>query len=408
MKKIIALLLLVLITVLPASAQGGNAVDDNCASDDSTASDQTPSSEPIHVELYFELPEYIEAGLANGSLERVGGVIRYSDDQQTLAWLRQGGQVGQVVESSASLLERVVPRHATLGMLLGRAVPLLNIAMGGFGLFEQILGIRAHDAELERIYDRVSEEFQRNREVELLAALNHAENAFVARCDAFRVEAVAQVTYELTVAQAQLVRDLDELLDAEINEANIELATMYQVLAMKVCAVSTRLRLEIGEEAAAIHWLSKCVEEHWSYAGKFIRKWVGENPALYFHESVSEEYFDRYLEIERWLQGEGNVLADLVKKNRRHFWNNEALQPLDAAPIGFQIDENPFYVDAIPNAELLIENVQRLHGYELELKSLLLPFSEWDAYEETRIDSHDDYVLLVNLDKLDRESSDSA
>ena len=358
MKKVITMLLLALVVVSSASAQGGNAIQDNCASDGSTASDQKPSSEPIHVDLYFEMPEFIEVGLASGLMERVGGVIRYSDDQQILAWLRQGGQVGQMVESSASLLERVVPRHATLGMFLGRAVPVLNIAMGGFGLFEQILGIRAHEAELERIYDRVSEEFQRNREVELLAALSHAENAFVARCDAFKVEAVSHVTYELSVAQAQLVRDLDELLAAATTRENLELATMYQVLAMKVCAVSTRLRLEIGEDAAAIHWLSKCVEEHRTFAEKFVRKWVGEHPALYFHESVSDEYFERYLDIERWLQGERNVLADVVKKNRQYFWDSEALQPLDAPPIGFQIDENPYYHDAIPNAELLIENFQ--------------------------------------------------
>lgn len=406
MKKLIALLCFAMIAALPASAQGRSAIKDNCASEDSASSVQTPSSEQVNVEIYFEVPEFIDAGLKNGSLERVGGILRYSDDRQVLAWMRQGGQVGQVVESSGSLLERVVSRPSALGSFLGKAVPVLNIAMGGFGLIEQILGIRAHEAELERIYDRVAKEFQRNREVEMLAALDHAENAFVARCDAFKVEAVAQVTYELSVAQAQLVRDLDELLAAETNDANIELATMYQVLAMKVCAVSTRLRLEIGEDAAAIHWLSKCAYNHWVYAEKFVRKWIGDYPALYFHESVSDEYFDRYLDIERWLQGEPDVLAKLIKQHRRYFWDNGALQPLDAPRVGFQIDENPFYLHAIPNAELLIENVQRLRGYELELKSMLLPFLEWDAYEEARIDSHGDYVLLVNLDKLDRGSGD--
>ncbi len=407
MKKLIALLCFAMIAALPASAQGGNAIEDNCATDESNAPGQTPG-DALHVELYFEVPEFINAGLENGSLERIGGVIRYSDDQAILAWMRQGGQIGQLAESSASLLERVVSRPSAFGTILGRAVPILNIAMGGFGLFEQILGIRAHEAELERIYSQVTEEFQRNREVEMLAALNHAENAFVARCDAFKIEAVAQVTYELAVAQAQLVRDLDELLAAETNEANIELATMYQVLAMKVCAVSTRLRLKIGEDAAALHWLSKCVDDHKAYAEKFVRKWVGENPAFYFHESVSDEYFDRYLDIERWLQGKPDILAVLVKKHRPSFWNSEALQPLDAPPIGFQIDENPFYLIAIPSAEVLIENVQRLRGYELELESMLLPFSEWDSYEAERIDSHDDYVLLVKRENLDRESRDDA
>lgn len=404
MNKVIACLLLALMTISSASAQDGSAIKDNCVSDDPTAAAQTPSSDPIQVDVYFEMPEFIEAGLANGSMERVGGVIRYTDDQQILAWLRQGGQAGQVAESSAGLLQGVVSKHSTIGIALGGVVPVLHIAMAGLGLIEHLNGIRVHEAELERIYDRVSDEFQRNREVELLAALNHAENAFVARCDAFKVEAVAHVTYELTVAQAQLVRDLDELLDAERNEANIELATLYQVLAMKVCAVSTRLRLEIGEDAAAIHWLSKCVVEHRAYAEEFVRKWVGENPALYFHESVSDEFFDRYVDIERWLQGKRVVLPDLIKAHRRSFWNIEALQQLDAPPIGFQIDENPFYLYAIPNAELLIENFQRLFGYELELGDLLLPFSEWDVYGTARIENHEGYVVLVNQALLDDAS----
>ena len=408
MKKVIVLLCLALISAPSASAQGGSAIHDDCASDDPTASAQMPSSEQLQVDMYFEIPQFIEAGLADGSMERVGGVIRYSEDEQILAWLRQGGQIGQAVESSTSLLERVVSlsghQHSTIGRVLSGAVPVLNIAMAGFGVFEQINGIRVHAEELERIYDRVSKEFQRNREVELLAALNHAENAFIARCAEFKVQAVAHVTYELTVAQAQLVRDLDELLVAETSTENIKLATIYQVLAMKVCTMSTRLRLEIGEYAAAIHWLSTCVEDHRDYAWKFVRKWVGNSPALYFHESVSEEYFERYLDIERWLRGERDVLASLVMRNRRYFWDNESLQPLDAPGIGFQIDENPFYLVAFPNAELLIENFQRLLGYELELKSILLPFSEWDVYEKARIDSHDGFVMLVNQALLEGDS----
>ena len=229
----------------------------------------------------------------------------------------------------------------------------------------------------------------------MLAALDYAENAFVARCAAFKVGAVEKVTFELSVAQAQLVRDLDDLLAAETSEANIELATLYQVLAMKVCALSTRLRLEIGEDDAALHWLSKCVDEHRAYADKFVRKWLNNSPALYFHESVSDEYFERFLDIERWLRGKRDILTVLVKAYRGSFWNNEALQPLDGPGMGFQIDENPFYLRAIPNAEILIENFQRLLGYKLELESMLLPFSAWETFDEARIDSHDGYVLLV-------------
>lgn len=40
----------------------------------------------------FMIPESIRAGLSSGIYERIGGVIRYSDSKQVVAWLREGGQ----------------------------------------------------------------------------------------------------------------------------------------------------------------------------------------------------------------------------------------------------------------------------------------------------------------------------
>ena len=267
-------------------------------------------------------------------MERVGGVIRYSDDGQVVAWLRQGGQMGQVAESAAGLLEHITrhsrTEHLALGRLLAGFTPLLNISMAGFSLIEHIVGIRAHEAELERIYDRVSEEFQRDREVELFAALDYAENTFLVKSDAFKHEAVARAAYELAVARSQLNRDLDELLVAEINPENVNLAMSYQILSMKVCAMSVRLRLEIGEDEAATNWLSHCVGEHKIDASRFVSKWLGNHPALFFHESVSDEYFERYLNIERWLRGKRDVLPEIVKAYRSGFWNDESTEKLFA------------------------------------------------------------------------------
>ena len=393
MKKALTIWMLFLVALACVSAQGGRNLEQHCP----------PASDHREVALYLEVPEFIETGLTDDSMERVGGVIRYRDNKQAIAWLRQGGQMGQVAESAAGLLERITSlsgsEHLALGRLLASVTPILNISMAGFSLVEHIAGIRAHAAELERIFDRVSEEFQRDREVELLAALSFAENAFTAGSEAYKHEAVAQVSYELTVARAQLMRDLDELLVAEISKdnENAELAMTYQVLAMKVCAMSARLRLEIGEDEAALNGLSQCVAEHEDYTGKFVRKWVGEPPAFYFHESVSDAYFERYIDIERWLQDERDVLAEIVKNNRQHFWDQASLYPLDASTVGFQIDENPFYLEAIPNAEILIENMQRFQGFEQELKSMCLPnFAEWEAFESEKISEQIDYVLLVD------------
>ncbi len=248
MKKLLALLCFALIAVSSASASAqSNSSTEKCPPVDSSAAPAGPASALSDIAVHFEVPEFIEIGLKDGTLERVGGVIRYSEDQQILAWLRQGGQVGQLAESSASLLQRLIPEGVGMAQLITGALPFLNIGMAGYSIVEHIAGIRVHEAELERIYDRVSEEFQRDREVEMLAALNSAENAFLAKCDEYKLATIAQVNYELEIARAQLTRDLDELLKAPVNKeniANIELASMYQILAMKVCAMSTRLSWE--------------------------------------------------------------------------------------------------------------------------------------------------------------------
>ena len=393
MQKVISLLFLALVVVTCVSAQSEVDFENRCA----------PKSDQSYVAVYLEVPEFIETGLTDGTMERVAGVFRYSDDKQVIAWLRQGGQVGQVAESTAGLLEHITRlsggANLALGRLLASVTPFLNISMAGFSLIEHIAGIRAHEAELERIYDRVSEEFQRDRRLELLAALDYAENTFLVNSDEYKWAAVAEVNSDLAVARKQLIEDLEILLSAEIRPENMELAMNYQVLAMRVCALGTRLRLEIGENEAAIDWLSKCVSEQENHTRSFVNRWLGDSPALYFHESVSDEYLERYLDIERWLREKPDILMDVIKAYRGSFWNDEAIDILyTRRGINSVLVESPFYLQALPRAEILIENFQRLQGLELELKSMCFPFEEWESYQSSTIDNHDDYVMLVNDD----------
>lgn len=352
------------------------------------------------ITVHLEAPTFIEAGLRSGEMERVGGVIRYSENKRIVAWLREGGKIGQTAESAAGLLEQVVThsgaQSSTLARLIVGAVPILHLAMAGYSLAEHIIGIRAHEAEIERIYDRVSEEFQRDREVELLAVLEHAENSFLVTSEEYKHEAVAEITYELAVARGQLIRDLDNLFSAEINPANIELATQYQVLAMKVCAMGVRLRLEIGEDEAAIDWLSKCVPGHRTRARSFIQKWIGRRRALYFHESVDDEYFDRYIDIERWLRGKRDVLKDVIHDNRHDFWESEAIGDLYSGGLNRQLLEEPLHHKSFHEAEILIENFQRLQGFELELNSMCYPFKQWEKFGSEEYSSQSGYVMLVS------------
>ena len=44
----------------------------------------------MKVRVEFEVPDEIAQGLANRTLERVGGIIRFADSKQIVDWLRDG------------------------------------------------------------------------------------------------------------------------------------------------------------------------------------------------------------------------------------------------------------------------------------------------------------------------------
>ena len=213
--RLLTTIMLALVSITCVAAQADGATEIVCA----------PKGETGDVAVYAEIPEFIDAGLADGSMERVGGVIQLSGDGLAVAHLRQVGQVGQGAEAASSLLERVaVPSgqgHLALGRLLASVTPVLNLSMSGFAIIEHIAGIRAHAAELQRIYDRVSEEFQRDRRVELLAALDDAENTFLVENEDYRWAAVAEVNGALTRARKQIEEDLRILLNAETKPEHV-------------------------------------------------------------------------------------------------------------------------------------------------------------------------------------------
>ena len=167
-----------------------------------------------------------------------------------------------------------------------------------------------------------------------------------------------------------------------MDEADGEHALRFQILSMQAATLIVRAWLDIGESDLALEWLGGIMRGHRERTQRYVRSQIGDNPALYFHESVDDEYFERYLNVERWLRGKRVVLAEIVQAYRRSFWDGDALGRLHTGGIGSRLDETPFYETTLPRAEILIENFQRLEGFKQELESMLLPtFAEWEAYD---------------------------
>ena len=405
------------------------------------------------IEVLLEIPPAIAQGLANGTLERVGGVIREVGNKQVVAWLREGGQLvnntnivnglmgnlaqaGQI-SSVTGILDTVVSARSQYLVLKGLraiemqvqffgAVSLLNIAISTVTLLNMIQRFQALEKQIQAVYKGIVTEFNRDRQVHLETTLNGFRNMIEAEGDSYKQEA-PRLNENLDGAGQQILRDVKVMLERSVPPEQGHMVEDYLLLAMQVDTMRIRCFLEMGEHTLARRQLNDCLNKHQKLTREFVSKWLGDRRALYFHTSVKDD-LQRYLCIESWLRGKDDVLMDVIEKSREDFWNQDAIQGIipgrlergiNSIPpfskLRQQSKELPRHLKALEQSELLIENQKRLYMCERELDAIerLGGLEEWKARErealtdkaDFNIDEHNDYVLLVDTDMLKRLSA---
>ena len=362
-------------------------------------------------------------------MERVGGVIREAGSKQIVAWLREGGKIasnpdiltgllqaaGGVGSVATGILNTAVSAHshhlimqalAQQGLMLG-TLGILNIAISGCNLLVMINRFQALNQRINEIYERTAEEFNRDRQIHLESTLANCRDMVEAEGDSYRRDA-PRLNQDLDNARRHILRDVDDL----NKNSQLHMVQDYLLLAMQVDISRIRCFLEIDEHKLARDRLKECLKDYQNRTREFVHKLLGAHHARYFHKSISDEDLQRYIRIEGWLNhGKDDVLMDVIKKYRRDFWNQDAIQdiiPGRSLP-GRPSEEPTQHLLALAQAELLIENVQRLEGFEDELDAIeRLGLAEWEALTDTadvNIGEHNDYVLLVDKDVLARLSA---
>jgi hypothetical protein len=106
------------------------------------------------ITVSFQVPAWIEKGLANGTLERVGGVIRdASGSKKVRAWLREGSSV-RLDNPSDVLMEQISKLSMPSNMLIGLQAMNLAVSAAGFTLlYKKLQGI---EHRLTAISDQLS------------------------------------------------------------------------------------------------------------------------------------------------------------------------------------------------------------------------------------------------------------
>ncbi len=365
----------------------------------------------IRVEL--DIPDDIVNGLTNGTLERVGGVIRNSGNKRIVAWLREGGNMSRSTSSNLQLLPSLLQvagmNARTVAVVVGAvtvAGPLLDVAITTYTIHHLTRRIEALKKEIEEICDRIDRHFAKAESAALQTALQIANELLDTEDSGSRREKANDVIARLVNAEKLLLMDLDDALNGnKLRKAGVLIDTVTSVNML-----AARCSFDVGEENIATSRLDKNLVELKPRVDRLVHRLVGKQPALYFHKSVNDEYLDRYIHIRAWLYGDEDVWERAIKEARKGFWNEKAVKRLFREARRFlytwpKLRKKPFYIKTLPRAELLIESFQRFEGFALDMKSPERPSRDLEMLSEEatkRLADHDDYVLVIDQEALGR------
>jgi hypothetical protein len=208
----------------------------------------------MNLNVVFDVPALVAQGLMNGSLERVGGVVRDASSKQVVMWLQEGGS-----QASKALAQ---PPLAGGANALAAANPLLatanlGVSVAGFALVLQQLNrisdqIRAVEAKVDRVSNKLDDQAL----AQLKAGINACQNAVELQDPTLRIQMAGQALTTLHAARQffnqQVVRSAGQ---AEAASAE------YVGLAFVALAAEVQTYLQLDEGGKAARTLRQGLEE---------------------------------------------------------------------------------------------------------------------------------------------------
>lgn len=414
------------------------------------------------IEVMLEVPLKIAAGLASGQLERVGGVIVDAANKQVVAWLREGGRIASGSNPASAVIKALLNvqtggianaligavdatatarSHYLIMQQLGRLETLMSISTG-IGVLNlatslltyAVLSRRLDDLEqkIEGLYGLIAEEFQKDRQAKLRAAILAAKNAFGMSKRENKEKQAHNAIDRFDEVREYILRDIDKLFESS---ASLERTVSALAHAIDMDSMLIRCHLELDELCSARNHLDEYLTKYESQVNELVNRCLGDHRASFFHESVGKVDLYRFIAIVDWLHRNDNrwisnetddILMKVLENCRKEFWDLNAIAGIetDKAPLiafpAFKGDglQMPTQLERITLAELLIEKFEGLRGFNAELEGIArlgISYSEWEQQQEEALSKvekdladHDDYVLLVDKEWLTAQSNSPA
>lgn len=230
----------------------------------------------MDLNVVLDVPARIVQGLANGTLERVGGVVRDASSKEVVMWLRDGGEASKV------LTQPPLP-NLPLGQATQLANPLLGalnlgVSVAGFAIvITQLNQISEQIRKMEAKIDRISVKLDDQILAKLKAGINACMNAAdLINPDLRQLQASQAIT---TLHEARQYFNQQVIRSASEAEA-----TSVEYVAMAFTALmaeaQTYIQIDESEKAARVirngltelrPCLTKLMKQVLSYRAAYLR-----------------------------------------------------------------------------------------------------------------------------------------
>jgi hypothetical protein len=405
------------------------------------------------LEVLFEVPAFIEHGLSSGALERVGGVIRDVASKQVVVWLRDGNLVETALQTAnplsgvmqaAQLASSVYDKYMTRQMIssvgsqitanhaatmtalnsLGASVQmvtaissltlggqLLNLALSGATLVTINRRLGEMKQQLEGMEAKLLAEFEQDRVVDFEGAISAANDFFEGKKEETRGAAYRSAVEGLEKARKHFMLNFEKALEKAPSRNHLVLAQNYLIRAMYAETLRIRCYWAMEEDEIARKRFREAMPIFQLGVERLIRVWLGKKSGVYFHKDVPNYNLARFLRIQQWLRGVSVgdnplVMFEILDEMRSQFWDADVLEKNIVDKVarreGISTDTNLRLANNLFQAELLIENFERLLGFELEMREARLSFHEWENLVSEEDLTEHGAALIIDSDILQR------
>jgi hypothetical protein len=413
-----------------------------------------------NLEVVFDVPKWIEKGLASGVLKRVGGVIVRSGSRQVVAWLRDGSAINKIINvgsnvpspfgvllsagrSAVTLWDNRMTRNAVnaVGQQVAQVAGQINgvsqqisqlTLLTNFMVTGQVINLGLSAAtfyatmkrldklsnEIIHLGEQIHIEFDRDRDVRFKRALQAARDVFESENASHRDHAIRSAVDGLFEARENFLIDFDSFVTHGDSYAQLQLARHSLIRAMYAAVSRIRCYIAAEDFNLAKQRLSEDIPLLRDYSQRLINTLLGDHPAVFMHRDVSPEDMDRFLQIQRWmyqddpftLPEDGKIVFAIMNDLRKDFWNVDLVQDQYENPLQ-QFARRPAQtfgghisklVDRLSESEVIIENCQRIFGFGAELQSLPFNFQDWERFITDEQLAETGLAIVYDTDVVDQ------